>query len=300
MAVLSSEIILSKLYVYSKLLRVHQWIKNLFIFTPIFFGGSFLNLDSLVTVVYGFFAFSLAASSIYIINDILDVEFDRLHPKKKKRPIASGAVPVQLAIAISALLFTSACVIAFTIELNFGFLLLTYLVLNLFYTKKLKHIPIVDITCISIGFVIRVLSGGAIADIVISKWLVIMTFLLSLFLAFGKRRDDILLEKDSGNSMRKAIKGYNLEFINSSMMLMAAVLVVGYLMYVISPEITERITNPYFYFSVFFVIIGVLRYLQLTFVMEKTGSPTKIAYNDTFIQLVLVGWVIYFFFMLYV
>lgn len=299
MAVGKGLLLVSNTFVYGKLLRVHQWIKNLFIFTPIFFGGAFLQSESLIKVVYGFLAFSIAASSIYIINDILDVKFDRLHPVKSKRPIASGQIPMPVAVSIAMILFGSAAIIAFFINENFGFLVLTYLFLNLLYTKKLKHIPIIDITCISIGFVLRVLSGGAIAGIVVSKWLVIMTFLLSLFLALGKRRDDILLEKDLGNQLRKAIKGYTLEFINASMMIMAAVLIVGYLMYVISPEITARITNPYFYFSVFFVIIGVLRYLQIAFVLEQTGSPTKIAYSDTFIQLVLAGWVVYFFFMLY-
>lgn len=293
------KLIFTDIFILVKLLRAHQWIKNLFIFTPIFFGGGFLDLTNLTLVLYGFIAFSLAASSIYIINDILDVEYDRLHPVKSKRPIASGQVPVYFAVSITAVLFISAAIIAFTINFNFGLLLISYLLLNLLYTKKLKHIPIIDITCISIGFVLRVLSGGVIAGIEVSKWLVIMTFLLSLFLALGKRRDDIILEKGLGNTMRKAIKGYNLDFINSSMMIMAAVLIVGYLMYVISPEITARITNPYFYFSVFFVIIGVLRFLQLAFVQEQTGSPTKIAYSDTFIQLVLVGWVIYFFCMLY-
>lgn len=282
-----------------RLLRIDHWIKNLFVFTPLFFAGAFFDLEKLFLVFLGFVCFSLVASSIYILNDLVDLPFDKKHPEKRHRPLASGGISVSIAYLVLTICCISGLILAYLIKPEFLYLLCFYFTLNLVYSKYLKHIPVIDINCIAIGFVLRVLSGGILADILVSKWLVLMTFLLSLFLALAKRRDDLLLQETSGKKMRKSISGYNLSFISQSMMLMAAVMVVGYMMYVNSPEITSRFDSPYLYFSVFFVITGVLRYLQITFVEENTGSPTKILLKDRFTQLNLVAWILFFFYMLY-
>lgn len=281
------------------LVRVEQWVKNLFLFTPAFFGGTLLHVNTLLEVVLAFFTFSFAASSIYIFNDLQDVEFDRLHPKKSKRPIAAGIVGELSAKIIFVFLFVSSFLNAFFINKEFGYLVAIYLLMNILYTKKLKQIAIIDLNCIAIGFVIRVLAGGVVGGVHVSKWLVIMTFLLSLFLALAKRRDDVLLEKDTGQKMRKAITGYNVHFIDQSMIVMAAVMIVGYLMYVLSPEVTARMHSDNLYFSSIFVVIGVLRYLQITFVEINSGSPTKILLSDRFTQLNLLAWVLFFFIIIY-
>jgi 4-hydroxybenzoate polyprenyltransferase len=174
-----------------------------------------------------------------------------------------------------------------------------YLLLNLAYSLYLKHIAIIDITCISAGFLLRVIGGGILAGIALSPWLLIMTFLVSLFMGFGKRRDDVLLLQESGTRMRKSVDGYNLEFINAAMVAMASVLIVCYINYITSSEVALRITHPYFFVSVFFVTIAMLRYLQIALVEQKSGSPTKIVTSDAIIIVMIICWVLHFTFSIY-
>ena len=154
--------------------------------------------------------------------------------------------------------------------------LLSYIVLNIGYSFYLKHIAIVDITIISIGFVLRLFIGAIVTETPLSKWIVIMTFLLALFLAFAKRRDDVIHFMNTGKKMRKVIDGYNLQLIDGAMMIMASVVIVSYLLYTTSLEVINRINNEYLYLTSFFVILGVLRYMQISFVENNSGSPTKV------------------------
>jgi 4-hydroxybenzoate polyprenyltransferase len=173
-----------------------------------------------------------------------------------------------------------------------------YFILNLAYSLKLKHVPLLDISIIAVGFVLRVVAGGVIPDIFVSHWILMMTFLLALFLGLAKRRDDVKIFMESGKKMRKSIDGYNLEFINTGMVLMGGVTIVCYIMYTLSDEVVLRLGN-YLYLTSLFVILGVLRYLQITFVKENSGNPTKILLKDIFIQMVLVGFIISFVVLLY-
>ena len=167
-----------------------------------------------------------------------------------------------------------------------------YFIMNVLYTLRLKHIPILDVTIISIGFVIRIMVGGFVVEghVHISMWIVLMTFLGALFLALAKRRDDVLLAAD-GREVRKSIKGYNLEFINGAMMIMASVLIVSYISYTISEDVQQRFGEN-LYLTVIFVIVGVLRYMQITFVEEKSGSRTKVLLSDRFVQLTAISWLL--------
>lgn len=283
-----------------RLLRVNHWSKNLFMFLPLFFSGQFLMSGYKVLVVgMGFISFSLIASCIYIINDIRDREADRQHPEKKHRPFASGAVPVSAGYTMAIVL--AALSLGFAAWLNpwFALILGVYFVMNILYSLGLKHVPILDVTIISAGFLLRIFAGGALAEVMISNWIVIMTFLLAMFLGFAKRRDDVMLYLESGQKMRKAIDGYNLEFINASMVIMAAVVIVSYLMYTMSEEVVMRIGTPHLYLTSIFVILGIIRYLQITFVQQKSGSPTRVLLRDLFIQLVLAGWILAFFIIIY-
>jgi decaprenyl-phosphate phosphoribosyltransferase len=281
------------------LIRVHQWIKNFFIFIPSFFAGNFFESGNLIQHLAGFLSFSLVASAIYTFNDVADIEKDRLHPTKCYRPVASGAIPSQQALIAG--LFCMAVGGSIATLLPFPFLLLIglYVTINIGYIYWLKNLSLIDINLIAFGFLIRVFSGAIIADVVVSKWLVIMTFLLALLLGFGKRRDDVLLINETGVAMRKAVAGYNAEFVNVSMVLLSAVTVVAYIMYTVSPEVVERIGNDQIYLTSFFVIIGILRYLQLALVENKTGSPTKVLLKDRFIQLTILGWILVFGIFLY-
>jgi decaprenyl-phosphate phosphoribosyltransferase len=276
---------------YIKLLRPKDWAKNGFLFIPLFFAGEIFNIVKLVQVGWGFVAFSFIASCIYIINDYRDMEDDRKHPEKSKRPLASGAVSPAVALIICGLLMIAGFTIAWFIRDKFLFVLGIYFLVNFGYSFGLKAIPILDIFLLAIGFVLRVRAGSAIAYIPLSEWIIIMVFLLSLFMAIGKRRDDVLLKLSSGTDMRKSIKGYNLEFLNVSLSLVCAVIIVAYFMYTMSPEVKIRMGTHRLYYTCLFVIAGIMRYLQIIFVSADSGSPTKILYKDRFIQISLLLWI---------
>lgn len=282
-----------------KLMRPHQYSKNLLIFLPLFFALKITNIDLLLNAAIAFIAFSLTASAIYILNDYHDIKEDRQHPKKKNRPLASGDISNSQAIIIMSVLFISGFSLIATLSLEATTLLSVYVVLNIAYSYFLKHIAIVDVVIIAIGFVIRILVGTTVTMLNTSMWIVVMTFLLALFLALSKRRDDVLLFNQTGKKMRKVIDGYNLQFVDISMTLMSGVVIVSYLMYCVSPNVIERIGSDKLYLTSLFVIIGIMRYMQITFVEENSGSPTKILFQDRLIQIVIVLWISSFAIILY-
>lgn len=286
------------LLAYLSLARAHQYVKNLFIFLPVFFGLRITEVDLIRSSFLAFLAYSLVASAVYVFNDLGDVEDDRNHPTKKYRPIASGAVNSQSAIVFMLMLAMSGLGIMYNLSLQAVFILLAYVVLNLAYSLKLKHIAILDVTIIAIGFVMRLLVGAAVTGISLSMWIVIMTFLLALFLALAKRRDDALIYEQTGKLMREASAGYNSRFLDNAMMIMASVVVVAYIQYTVSNEVVQRLGDN-LYYTAFFVLLGILRYMQHTFVYESSGSPTKILLEDRFIQLCILGWVATFIWILY-
>jgi 4-hydroxybenzoate polyprenyltransferase len=276
---------------YLKLLRPKDWAKNLFLFIPLFFGGEFLNVSKLISVSFGFIAFSFIASSIYIINDYRDREDDRKHPVKCKRPLASGSVSPTAALIICGLLIIAGFGLAWWIRDKFLFVLSIYFLVNLAYSLGLKAIPILDIFILAIGFVLRIKGGSVISYVPLSEWIVIMVFLLAVFMAIGKRRDDVLLKLSSGTDMRKSIKGYNLELLNTLLALVCAVIVVAYLMYTMSPETIRKQGTSRLYYTCIFVLAGIMRYLSIIYVAADSGSPTKILYKDRFIQITLLLWI---------
>jgi decaprenyl-phosphate phosphoribosyltransferase len=180
------------------------------------------------------------------------------------------------------------------------YIMLIYVVLNIGYCFFLKHIPIIDITIIAIGFILRIYVGSYVANVPLSSWIVMMTFLIALFLAIAKRRDDVLHFMKTGTKMRKVVNGYNLKFIDSSMSVMSAVIIVTYLLYTSSSEVIERLDNEYLFATSIFVILGILRYMQITFVEENSGSPTKILLKDKFIISTVVGWLLSFALIIYI
>ncbi len=283
---------------YIKLLRPEQWAKNLFIFIPLFFEGHFFELSLLLKLGAAFVSFSLVCSAIYVLNDYRDIEADRAHPKKRERPLASGEVSKGAGLAMMSLLAVAGLGIGLLLNVWFFTILLTYVAINIGYSFGLKHIGILDILLIASGFLLRTVSGGIVADVPVSQWLIIMIFLLALFLAIAKRRDDVVLGADSGLLIRKSVRNYNLEFINACMTMIAGIIVVAYLMYTISDEVVMRLGDYLVYTSVF-VIAGLMRYLQITLVEKNSGSPTKLLYKDSFIQITLVGWILSFFWLIY-
>jgi decaprenyl-phosphate phosphoribosyltransferase len=286
---------------YIQLLRPKDWAKNLFLFIPLFFSGELFQTELYPSLFMGFLAFSFVASSIYIINDYRDIEDDKKHPDKCKRPLASGMVSKPIALVLALALLASGFIVAFSIKEKFLFVLAIYFALNFAYSFGLKTIPILDIIILAAGFVLRVKGGAVIVGIGLSEWLNIMVFLLALFMAIGKRRDDVLLKISSGQDMRKSVKGYNLEYLNVVLSLVCAVIVVAYFMYTMSPEVQLRMGKGSYrlYYTCLFVLAGIMRYLQIIFVQAAAGSPTKILYRDRFIQITLVLWIASFYLIIY-
>jgi 4-hydroxybenzoate polyprenyltransferase len=257
----------------------------------------------LCNCLVSFFAFSFAASSIYCFNDIYDREADRLHPEKCKRPVASGAISKGMAYAVMIIcLVISVLILFFAVETNkfivTGIIALYYL-LNIAYCTVLKRYPIVDVTVISVGFVLRVLVGGFATGVELSEWIILMTFLLALFLAFAKRRDDVLLYQSTGVQLRNNTQRYNLDFMNQVITVIATITIIAYIMYTVSPDVTLRFHCKYVYLTSFFVLIGIIRYLQITIVDLKSGNPTKILLKDRFIQVCIMGWIVSFLIIIY-
>ena len=292
-----------KMIHYIQLLRPLQWVKNGFVFAPIFFSNHLLEWDFFLPTFVVFISFSLISSSIYCLNDLQDVEADRLHPKKCKRPIASGNISVKAGYAMMLLCLIGAfALLPFAKSVNTPYLYIIiggYWLMNIAYCIRLKQIAILDVTIIAIGFVMRVLAGGAATDIWISHWLVLMTFLVTLFLAFTKRNDDYRLYEQTGQKPRVSITGYNKTFINEATAIIASITMVCYIMYTMSPEVIARMGTRYVYLTSGWVLAGLLRYLQNMIVYGLSGSPTKSLVKDHFIQFCIIGWLASFFAIIY-
>lgn len=273
-----------------RLVRVRQAAKNLFVFLPLFFGLELTDLDLLIRAAVAFAAFTLTAWAVYVFNDIQDVESDRRHPVKRDRPLASGEVSEDAAAVMAGTLVVASFALMMTVSTGAVWILALYAALNGSYSLGLKHVPVLDVCIIALGYVLRVLLGGAATGIPLSAWIVVMTFLLALFLALAKRRDDVVLFLETGNRARKSIDGYNLAFLDSAMTIMAGVVIVAYVSYALAPGLSERLGTENFYLTTFFVVLGILRYLQVAMVEEKSGNPTEVLFRDHFLQLTLLGW----------
>jgi len=280
-------------------MRPQQYIKNLFIFLPLFFALKITDPALLINAVISFIAFSFTASAIYTFNDYQDIEEDRQHPKKKNRPLASGDISKSQAIVIMAVLGITGFSLMTILSLKSVGFMVTYVIINIAYSFYLKHVAILDVMIIAIGFVLRLFIGSTVTNIPLSMWIVAMTFLLALFMALAKRRDDVLIYLDTGKKMRKVIDGYNLQFLDTAMAIMASVVIVFYTIYTTSAEVVARVHSEYLYCTSLFVILGIMRYLQVTFVLKDSGSPTKIVLKDRFIQITLIGWILTFAWILY-
>ena len=284
---------------YIDLLRIPQYSKNFFIFLPCFFAMQVQTSSNILNLLLVFLSFCSLASSVYIFNDLCDLTSDRLHPKKKYRALPAGKISQREAIILMIALLSFGLAIAYLFSLKMLYLYIFYAALNVTYSIRLKHIPIIDIIIIAVCFVIRIFVGGEAGKVPIYMWIVIMTFLLALFLALGKRRDDVIIFITTNQMPRKSIDGYNLRFVDASMVIMAAVTLVAYLMYTVSPDVIQKFGTDKLYLTSLFVLIGIMRYLQITMIEEESGNPTDLFLKDIFIQGSVIGWLISFIIILY-
>lgn len=284
----------------ARLARPYQYVKNLFVFVPAFFGFRFFDPQVMGRSAVCFVAFCLAASAVYVLNDWMDREEDARHPTKKDRPIASGRVGAGTALAFGLALMAAGLGVAAALDPGLLAPLGVYLALNLSYSLGLKRIAIVDVVVIALGFNLRLEAGSLVSGVDLSHWIVVMTFLLALFLGFAKRRDDLVLEANGGEKLRSVSSAYSLAFLDAVLVMSASIVILCYILWTISPQVIARLGTESLYLTSVFVLLGVLRYMQIAMVLENSGNPSKALLRDRFLHLVLLGWVGAFLFILYI
>lgn len=261
-------------------LRPRQWFKNILLFVGLVFSQNLFQIGLFIKVCGGFVVFCLAASSVYIFNDIRDRESDRKHPEKCRRPLAEGTLQVSEAYMVSMVLAAIVFILAFMMNRTFFVILLAYFILNLAYSLKIKQIVILDIMFIASGFVLRILAGTTLAGVNPSDWLIICTITLSLFLGFSKRRNELVLMGENAGYQRKVLKEYSLHFLDQMISMVTACTVMSYILYTVSPETVDRFGTKNLIFSIPFVLFGVFRYLYLIYLKKTIENPIDLILKD--------------------
>ncbi len=267
-----------------KSLRPKQWPKNGFIFAALIFDVKLFQFEPLLKTILGFILLCLISGTVYLINDLVDIEKDRQHPTKKYRPIPSGQVPVQVAVATAIILTTICLPLSFLLDVNFGIITMSYWLLQIAYSFVLKNIVIVDVLTLAAGFVLRVASGVALVDAErFSPWLYVVTVLLALFLGLGKRRQELVLLKDQASHTRSILNEYNLPFLDEMMAVVTAGTVMTYALYTFSaPNLPD---NHLMMLTIPFVIYGIFRYLYVIHVQGNGGAPDEVLLFDRPLQI---------------
>ncbi len=273
-------------------MRFQQWIKNLFIFAALIFSANLFNTQDLLLTIVGFILFSIAVSGVYIFNDIIDLEKDKLHPLKSRRPLPFGKLSVKAASIASIILVLIGLLGAFVLKTEFGVVLSIYVIINVWYSYQLKGIVILDVMTVATGFVLRVIGGAVLIGVPTSEWLIICTVLLSLFLGFSKRRHEILILENLANTHRSVLQHYNPYFLDQMIGIVTATTVMSYALYTISEETIHKFGTKHLIYTVPFVLYGIFRYLYLVHKKEEGGNPTKVALTDLPLLVNIVLWIV--------
>ncbi len=285
-----------------KEMRIKQWIKNFFVFIPLVFDRQLFQPVPLLRTTIGFILFCLVSSSVYFINDITDIEADRKHPKKKFRPIASGKIPIPLAKTIAVILIIGSSIAGFLLSPIFALVLVIYFFMNLGYSFKFKHIPVLDVMIIAAGFLLRVIGGITLINVErFSPWLYIVTTLIALFFGLGKRRGELATLSKSDTSQRKVLDGYSIPFLDQLITIVSATTLVAYSLYTFSaPNLPE---NHAMMLTIPFVLFALFRYIYLMQIKNEGGAPDELVLKDrplliTFLLFAATVFVIFYFFQL--
>jgi 4-hydroxybenzoate polyprenyltransferase len=262
------------------LLRVRQWVKNGFVLAPLFFSSEMTNAAAVGRAASAFVVFCLVSSAVYIFNDWRDIESDRRHAKKALRPLASGHVPITVALALmAALLAAAAAMIDFAhLPRSFAITVAVYLAINAGYSLGIKHVPVIELLFVASGFLIRLVGGGYAVPIELSPWIIIATGMLALLISIGKRRADIAQDNDPARE-RKSLEGYNIGFLDACLSALSGSTIVVYLLFCVSDYAIQRFGANVLITSVP-VLVGLLRYLQLIMVHGRGESPTDLVLTD--------------------
>jgi 4-hydroxybenzoate polyprenyltransferase len=271
-------------------MRPGHWVKNLVIFAALIFAREYGDTRKIGMAILAFAAFCLGTSAVYLFNDILDRHSDKKHPVKSKRPIASGKLPVPLALAASSFLILAAILLSLLINFDTFLTLAFYLIINYAYSTILKHLVIIDVMTIAAGFVIRAVAGGLAIQVPISPWLLVCTTLLALFLSFGKRRHELSLLSNEAVGHRRSLEHYSLPFLDQMISVVTASTVVAYAFYTLSPEVVEHFGTQWLFLTIPFVLYGIFRYLFLIFKKDQGGSPARLMLTDLPLLICILLW----------
>jgi 4-hydroxybenzoate polyprenyltransferase len=272
-----------------KAMRPRQWAKNVFVFAALVFDEQLLMLEPLLRASVGFVLLSLISSSVYILNDIADVEADRQHPAKRNRPIAAGDLSIPTARVAGVLLAGGSLALSFGLEVRFGLIIATYFVLNLLYSLWLKHTPIIDVLIVASGFVLRVGAGVSLISVSrFSPWLYVCTTLLALIIGFGKRRAEMVLLEEGANAHRRVLDGYTIGLLDQLIVVVSATTIMAYSLYTFSAD--NLPSNHLMMLTIPFVLYGIFRYLHLIHVENAGGSPDELILTDRPLLLTLLLW----------
>lgn len=280
-------------------MRPVHWVKNVLVFAGLIFSQNLFDPLLFTKSFLGFILFCTVSSSVYILNDILDLKQDKLHPIKSKRPLASGELSVTSTLVFSLVLGTISIVLSFWLQRNFGLVVLSYFLLNLFYSLYLKHVVILDVMSVAAGFVLRAVAGALVIGVTISSWLVVCTILLALFLGFSKRRHELILLEDNAIGHRKILAEYSPYFLDQMIAVVTASTVVAYAFYTLSPEVMQKLGTKYMDLTIPFVLYGIFRYLYLIHQKKEGGRPTKMLFTDKPILINILLWLVAVFLILY-
>jgi len=261
-------------------MRPKQWTKNVILFAALIFSRNLFHTESFLRVLEAFILFTLLSGSVYVFNDLIDIEKDRCHPKKSHRPLASGKLNPTNAIIASILVGVTSLVLSFLLNIRFGMVVLSYLVLQLAYTLSLKHIIILDVFCVATGFVLRVLAGAVVIDVPVSTWLLVCTMLLALFLSFCKRRHELInLEAEAVNH-RKSLKEYSAYLLDQMIAVVTASTLISYALYTMSVETVQKFQTTNLKYTIPLVLFSIFRYLYLIHQKDEGGNPESIILRD--------------------
>lgn len=283
--------------VYLSLLRIKQWIKNLFVFAPIIFSKNLFNQELFIKTLLTFFILSILSSGLYILNDIFDLESDMEHPEKRNRPLPSGKISKNFALSLSIIFIAFSLISSFLLNHTLTFILLIYIFLNLFYSLIIKKIVIIDVFIIAINFILRIYSGSVVTQISVSSWLILCTLFLSLFLGFAKRRFEIVLLGENAHKHREVLSSYSVDLLDKIILILSTATILSYSLYSVSPETKEKFGEG-FIFTIPVVLYGLLRYIYLIY-EKKEGEPTKLVTEDIPLFITIIIWIIISIFIIY-
>jgi 4-hydroxybenzoate polyprenyltransferase len=272
--------------------RPGQWTKNLLVFAALLFAVKLFDPNAAARSAAGFAVFCALSSVVYLINDVMDREGDRLHPLKRMRPIASGEVSVGVAMTAAAVTLIASLAVAFALDWRFGAISIFYVVLQTFYSTTLKHIVIVDALTLSIGFVLRAIAGAVVIDVTISHWLFVCTILGALFVALAKRRHELVLLADGAGSHRPILDEYSPYLLDQMIAVVTASTLIAYIFYTISPETEQKFGTSWLGLTIPFALYGIFRYLYLVHQREEGGSPSDLLLNDRPLLACVTLWVV--------